>query len=130
MYFCFIGIDSASLYDFAIGFLNCSGNGMFLINILFCHLSCFYFAVLSFFMFLLCCSVIFMFLVCCPVLFMFLLCCPVIFHVSTLLPCHFSCFYFAALSFVMFLLCRPVIFMFLLCCPVLSSFMIYYRVCN
>jgi hypothetical protein len=64
MYFCFIGIDFASLYDF--GLLNCSGNGMFFINILFCHLSCFYFAVLSF--------------------FMFLLCCPVIFHVSTLPP--------------------------------------------
>jgi hypothetical protein len=45
MYFCFIGIDFASLYDF--GLLNCSGNGMFFINILFCHLSCFYFVVLS-----------------------------------------------------------------------------------
>jgi hypothetical protein len=73
---------TAHLSEKDFGLLNCSGNGMFFINILFCHLSCFYFAVLSF--------------------FMFLLCCPVIFHVSTLLPCHLSCFYFAALSFSCF----------------------------
>jgi hypothetical protein len=41
---------------------------------------------------------------------MFLLCFPVLFHVSTLLPCPFSCFYFALRSFFMFLICCPVIF--------------------